>query len=75
MIFHEIKHINASIGQMVLKLPEKSYKVIDQVDSAGYYISGGFLGYNHYGLYTFGRSQLRSIHKAICNRTGRIIPI
>lgn len=75
MIFREIKHINASIGQMVLRSPEKSYKVIYHVDRDEYYISGGFLGYNHYGFDTFGKRQLRAIHKAMCNRIGRIIPI
>jgi hypothetical protein len=75
MIFHEIKHINASIGQIVLRLPEKTYKVIDIVHRDEYYISGGFLGYNQYGLDTFRKSQLRSIHKAMCNRIKRIIPI
>lgn len=76
MIFHEIKELNSSIGQVVLRLPSKSHKVIDHVDRDGYYyFSGRFIGYDKYGLPTFYRQQSRAIHKAMCNNIERIIPV
>jgi hypothetical protein len=76
MIFHEIKELNLSIGQAVLRLPAKSRKVIDYVDKDGYYYcSGGFFGYDKYGFPSLYRPQSRAIHKAMCDHIDRIIPV
>lgn len=76
MIFHEIKELNLSIRQVVLRLPAKSRKVIDYVDKDGYYyLSGGFFRYDKYGLPPLYRQQSRAIHQAMCDNIDRLIPV
>ena len=75
MIFREIKHLNLSVGDKVIRLPQKTNNVISEFYNNWYYLNGPFLGYDCFGLYGTRLTIHKRIHEAITGRIYRIIPI